>query len=65
MEEPKSLAEFLAADVLRKHLGISREVLLAWTAKGLPYIRVGTRLYFHEPAVASWLKRQETTRQPE
>ncbi len=63
MQEPQTLNDFIAAEKLTKILGISREVLLGWLDKGLPYIRIGVRLYFHEPAVAAWLKRQETTRQ--
>ncbi len=62
MSEPTSLSEFLSAESLVKSLGISRAVLLAWTERGLPFIRVGMRLYFHEPAVASWLKTQEKVR---
>ncbi len=56
----QSLAEFISAEALCKHLGISRDVLRTWVAeKGLPYIRVGIKLYFHEPALADWLKGQE------
>jgi hypothetical protein len=59
--DPQSLSEFVSAEALSKHLGVTRAVLRAWIAKGLPFIRVGMRTYFHEPAVASWLKRQERT----
>jgi len=59
MSEPTSLSEFLPAESLVQSLGISRSVLLSWIDHGLPSIRVGKRLYFHEASVAAWLKRRE------
>ncbi len=59
METPKTLSDFVAADALAKHLGISRAVLLAWRERGLPYIRVGMQVYFLESAVAAWLASQQ------
>lgn len=63
MEPPKTLAEFVSAESLSKHLGVSRNVLLDWLNRGLPYIRVGMRLYFREAAVCAWLASQEHVRE--
>lgn len=60
---PQTLSEFISAESLTKHLSISRSVLLSWIDKGLPYIRVGKRLYFQEGSVALWLATQERTRE--
>ncbi len=57
-----SLSDFISAESLTTRLGITRAVLSRWIEKGLPYIRVGLRLYFHEASVAGWLARQERTR---
>jgi hypothetical protein len=57
-----SLSEFIPLDALASTLGVSKSVLLSWHRdRGLPGIRVGLRLYFHEPAVAGWLKAREST----
>lgn len=63
--DPQTLNEFVSAEALTKHLGITRQVLLAWIEKGLPYIRVGVRLYFLEASVAGWLVSRERTRDAE
>lgn len=58
---PTTLAEFIPADSLAKTLGVSRGTVSRWRAVlGLPGIRVGNRLLFHEAAVAAWLKSRET-----
>ncbi len=63
MNQPaESLSEFIPADNLQGHLKITRPVLRAWIARGLPYVRVGLRLYFREKSVAAWLSQQERTR---
>ncbi len=63
MESATSLEEFISAEQMTKHLGITRTVLGRWMDRGLPYIRVGLRLYFREASVAAWLARQEKVRQ--
>ena len=58
---PTSLSEFIPLEGLAKTLGVSKAVVLRWRADlELPAIRVGQRLYFHEPAVAVWLKGRES-----
>ena len=59
MDEVKSLSEFITAESLSKHLGITRIVLTDWIHRGLPFIRVGRKLYFREASVATWLTTQE------
>lgn len=57
---PTSLSEFIPLEALAKTLGVSKAVVLRWRAAlGLPAIRVGQRLYFHEASVAAWLKGRE------
>jgi len=63
MEATRSLEEFISAEQLTKHLGISRAILGRWMDRGLPYIRVGVRLYFREASVAAWLGSEEKVRQ--
>ena len=63
METTKTLEAFISAEQLTKHLGISRAVLGRWMDHGLPYIRVGLKLYFREASVAAWLASQEKVRQ--
>lgn len=62
MDEVKSLSEFITAKSLTEHLGISKSILRGWVDRGLPYIRVGLKLYFREASVAAWLARQEKVR---
>ena len=58
-----TLAEFIPLEALAKSLGVSKATVSRWRAElGLPGIRVGIRVYFHEPSVARWLKAQETVR---
>lgn len=63
METAKTLEEFISAENLTKHLGVTRAVLSRWQDRGLPYIRIGLRLYFREASVAGWLAGQEKVRQ--
>ncbi len=60
----ENLSEFIPAESLQEHLKISRTVLRSWMASGLPFIRVGLRLYFRERSVARWLSTQERTQDP-
>ncbi len=62
--EATSLSEFITAESLCKHLGISKSVLARWRDRGLPYVRVGLKLYFREASVATWLMTQERTHEP-
>ncbi len=65
MNQPAdSLSEFIPADNLQEHLKITRPVLRAWIERGLPYVRVGLRLYFRERSVAAWLSQQEKRQDP-
>lgn len=55
-----SLSEFIPLEALVKTLGVSKAVVYGWTDDlALPYIKLGNRRYFHEPALAAWLKAQE------
>ena len=52
-----SADEFLTLNALAETLGVSKATLYTWCrTRRLPSIRVGTRTYFHVPAVAGWLK---------
>ncbi len=58
----QSLNEILTAETVAKYLGVNRDRLLRWHREsGLPAIKVGDALFFHEPSVAQWLKSRERT----
>ncbi len=58
---PLTLAEFIPLEALAKSLGVSKGTVSRWRHDlGLPGIRVGIRVYFHEASVARWLKARET-----
>lgn len=57
---PTKLDEFIALEGLAKSLGVSKGTVSKWRRTlRLPGIKLGGRLFFHEPAVAAWLKSQE------
>ncbi len=58
--QPTSLSEFIPLAALAQSLGVSKATVSRWRAElGLPGIRVGIKVLFHEPAVAAWLKARE------
>lgn len=60
-----TLSEFIPLEGLAKSLGVSKATVSRWRSElGLPGIRVGIRVFFHEPAVAAWLKGQEKVLRP-
>jgi excisionase family DNA binding protein len=65
-ESPKALNEFMPVTGLAAALNVSKPTVSRWVHDlGLPAIRLGGRLYFHEPAVAAWLKARERVRDGE
>ncbi|NQT91464.1 MAG: helix-turn-helix domain-containing protein [Lentisphaerae bacterium] len=38
-----------------KALGVARETLRGLRHKGMPYLKVGRLVYFHEPTAVRWL----------
>ncbi len=60
-----TLSEFIPQEGLMKLLQISRKVLYVWTQKGCPYVRVGAKLFFHAPSVATWLLSRQIRRDPD
>jgi hypothetical protein len=60
--KPISLSEIITAEDLCKFLKINRVKLVEWTNAGLPFIRMDQELYFHDSAVAAWLKNLEKRR---
>jgi excisionase family DNA binding protein len=58
---PKTLAEFITVKQLAEHLGVTKQVIAHWRANlGLPSIKLGQSVFFHDSAVAAWLKDHET-----
>jgi len=53
----KSLNEFITEETLVKFLEISKSKLYRLrTAEGLPFIKLGDKVVYHEPSVVEWLK---------
>jgi len=62
---PTTLSEFIPLEALATSLGVSKATVSRWRSElGLPGIRVGIRVYFHEESVARWLKSRETVQKP-
>ena len=56
-QKATSLAEFYPLEALAKNLGVTKAVIYRWRDDlGLPFVKVGSKTFFHEPAVAEWLQ---------
>lgn len=60
--KPISLSEIITAEDMCKLLKINPMKLGQWINEGLPFIRKDQELYFHDSAVAAWLKSLEKRR---
>lgn len=57
-----SFSQFVTEQALLESLGINRAFLRVLMYKrGMPFIRLGRKLFFYEPSVASWLLRQQSS----
>ncbi|TKJ40653.1 hypothetical protein CEE37_06735 [candidate division LCP-89 bacterium B3_LCP] len=55
------LAELLSTEEMETLLGVSRQTLYGLRKKGMPYVRLGQRVFYIEPNVMAWLKTVETS----
>ncbi len=53
------LDEFISAENLAKSLGVSKQTLLKWRGRGLPFVRIGFKVFFRKSSVAAWLAGRE------
>jgi len=49
------LAELKDQQQVCNALAVGKETLYALRARGLPFLRIGKRVYYHEPEVLEWL----------
>ncbi len=68
MERPylktaEKLNELLTAAGLAELLGVSKPTLRAWHDRGLPYVRLGGRTFYHEASVAAWITSRQESRE--
>ena len=59
-ELPLNVNEYLWADLnseksVAKALGVSPSTLFNLRKAGLPYLRVGGRVFFHQPTAVKWI----------
>jgi len=54
--------KILAPKKLAEHLGVPLSTLMHWRARwGLPYLKLGSRVFFHDDLFAEWaLSRKRT-----
>ena len=61
MNDDLKLEKFMPHETLANILGIKSGLLREWRKKGLPFIRIGTKVFYHETEVCQWLKNQSMT----
>jgi phage terminase Nu1 subunit (DNA packaging protein) len=55
MEETLKLEQLISEKELAKALGVSRNSLRGYRQKGLPWVSMGGRPFYHEPTFMKWI----------
>ena len=52
---PAELKDFLSAKELAEVLGVTTDTVLEWRHRGLPFYRIGKRVWFEQHEVAEFI----------
>lgn len=55
MTRTPRFAHFLTPEDVAARFGITVDTITGWRAAGLPYYRLGKRVWLYEPHVAAWI----------
>ena len=59
MEKELKIEQLIREVELSKALKVSRQTLLEYRSKGCPWIKLGGRVFYHEPEFMAWLLKNQ------